>query len=132
MFMQSVTIYNKTFDKTTGEEVFTRTVLKGVELQATHYQSSNTVGYDNNNRTLCLVPLTATSKDYLDPFLFAREADKTGFYTIAGGDLLVPGEILIEIEDLDEFRSSISPVFTVIGVEDFRGGPVSHFEVVCA
>lgn len=127
MMNDTVTIYNKCVQA--GAEKWQRTVLKGVFWDSVEGAVLRRTGAASADSVVVVIPRTLPG--YLKPKAWDALMDRRGHWTVRPGDILVRGQVGIEIvrsaakelEHLDDVR-------TVTTVDDLglRSG-MAHLEV---
>ena len=124
-----ITIYNRYYDNSLGEDRYQRTVIKGVNWQG---KRNVTV----SDKGLLLADSTLIFIDKLDNYVstkrFAKllDEDRKNYFTFAPGDKIVKGEVEFEITGINPYRLSdleneFDDVIDIKSVNELSG----HFEV---
>lgn len=131
MFKDNCTLYNKAYDTEKGYDVYHRTVLKGVRWEERQGVNVAKLGMSEADKLLVLIPFSvdAERKLAMTAKAYARTSDKTQFWTLKEGDILVKGEVTDEIESIKDF-GKLHDYFTLTTVDFYDiGGKMSHWEV---
>lgn len=132
-----ITLYNRYYDKDSGEHRYTRTVLKGVNWQDQQAVLISKTGVTSTDSTRIFVPLKvdADGKTYKKPKTFKR-SDKAQNYTLDNEDIVVKGIVDFDINNahtggLSVLQREYDDVMTITRVIDNRFGSkhMQHFEL---
>lgn len=129
MFPHTVTLYNKYLDGNT--ERWKRTVLRGVFWDSSRGRTVRKNGVSADNGLVLIIPLSvAAGGDYYAPKEFATLADKSGKWTLCGGDIVALGDTGYDIERSTKELQRFDDVLTIFCVDmrDYGGG-MAHWEV---
>lgn len=130
-----LTIYNKVYDRDTGASMYYRTVLKGVNWQDTTAVQPTDKGIVSADVAEIYIPFVVeTEKQFMKPKNFAQESEKSGFFTIEAGDLVVHGIVedeLTSAKDEEQLKNAYDAVRTIAVVEmNDNGSPeMQHWKV---
>lgn len=127
----NATIYNKYKDRH-GRERFQRTVLRGVHVETTTALSYSSRSVRPDDRVVVIVPLRAEAsrETYRAPLEWRKQRNKRKAWTIAAGDLIVPGDSSPDIKDSPSELDGQAEVYIVTG-RDYYDFPsaLAHWEV---
>ncbi len=130
MFAHTVTVYNKYTEN--GTEKWQRTVLKGVFWHSIKGAIARKTGVTSVDSLQLIIPMLAKASRaaYSPPKEWAGLADKSGFWTLQSGDIVVKGVITKDIERSSKELQGLDDVLTITSVDtkDF-GGDMAHWEV---
>lgn len=130
-----ITLYNKVYDRDTGTNRYYRTVLKGVNWQDTTAVQPTDKGIVSADVAEIYIPFTAeTEKQFRKPKNFVKETEKTGFFTVEAGDLVVRGIVedeLTSAKDEERLKNAYDDVRVIAVVEtNDNGSPeMQHWNV---
>lgn len=130
MFNDTVTIYNKVYDKAVGCDKYIRTVIKGVHFEERKGVNVIKSGMEQADGIFIAIPYSAPKKVFLDAKAYERANSKAEFFTMRSGDIIVHGECEKEIENLKEFQAA-QEYYTITSVDFYGfGSPkMQHWEV---
>ena len=130
---ETVTVYNHKYDRITGRDIWSATVIKGVswhnEIKAVVTQN----GLKDAKTATVRIPVDADTDDktYMAPAAYKAAESVLGAYTLARGDILTHGEApsgLTPAEAQERFEC-----VTILGVTDNTTRPHgAHRKVVGA
>ena len=129
-----ITLYNKVYDRDTGTNRYYRTVLKGVNWQDTTAVQPTDKGIVSADVAEIYIPFAVeTEKQFRKPKNFVQEPEKTGFFTVEAGDLVVQGIVgdeLTSAKDEERMKNTYD-VRTIAVVEtNDNGSPeMQHWKV---
>ncbi len=130
-----ITLYNKVYDRDTGTNRYYRTVLKGVNWQDTTAVQPTDKGIVSADVAEIYIPFAVdTEKQFRKPKNFVQEPEKTGFFTVEAGDLVVQGIVgdeLTSAKDEERMKNTYDDVRTIAVVEtNDNGSPeMQHWKV---
>lgn len=130
-----ITLYNKVYDRDTGTNHYYRTVLKGVNWQDTTAVQPTDKGIVSADVAEIYIPFAVeTEKQFRKPKNFVQEPEKTGFFTVEAGDLVVQGIVgdeLTSAKDEERMKNTYDDVRTIAVVEtNDNGSPeMQHWKV---
>lgn len=130
-----ITLYNKVYDRDTGTNRYYRTVLKGVNWQDTTAVQPTDKGIVSADVAEIYIPFAVeTEKLFRKPKNFVQEPEKTGFFTVEAGDLVVQGIVgdeLTSAKDEERMKNTYDDVRTIAVVEtNDNGSPeMQHWKV---
>ena len=130
MFNDTVTIYNKIYDKAAGYDKYIRTVIHGVHFEERKGANVIKSGMEQADGVFIAIPYSAPKKAFLEAKDFERVIDRSEVFTLRSGDLVVHGECEKEIENLKEFQK-VQEYYTITSVDFYGfGSPkMQHWEV---
>ncbi len=130
MFQDDVTIYNRVYDKLFGKDVYYRTVIRGVHFEERKGANVIKSGMEQADGVFVAIPYSAPQKVFLDAKAYERANNKTEFFTLRSGDIVVHGECEKEIENLKEFQKA-QEYYTITSVDFYGFGStkMQHWEV---
>ena len=130
-----ITLYNKVYDRDTGTNRYYRTVLKGVNWQDTTAVQPTDKGIVSADVAEIYIPFAVeTEKQFRKLKNFVQEPEKTGFFTVEAGDLVVQGIVGDEptsAKDEERMKNTYDDVRTIAVVEtNDNGSPeMQHWKV---
>ncbi|MFR4899721.1 DUF6751 family protein [Anaerostipes caccae] len=130
-----ITLYNKVYDRDTGTNRYYRTVLKGVNWQDTTAVQPTDKGIVSADVAEIYIPFAVeTEKQFRKLKNFVQEPEKTGFFTVEAGDLVVQGIVgdeLTSAKDEERMKNTYDDVRTIAVVEtNDNGSPeMQHWKV---
>ena len=126
MFMHTVTLYNKVDDGN-----WQRTVLSGAYWNDTKGATIRKTGVVPDNSLQLFISLNArTNRAYKPPKEWQALSDKSDFWTLQNGDIVVKGNVDYEIKrSPSELMSKFDNVRTITAVDDNAFGSLGHWEV---
>lgn len=130
-----ITLYNKVYDRDTGTNRYYRTVLKGVNWQDTTAVQPTDKGIVSADVAEIYIPFVVeTEKQFRKLKNFVQEPEKTGFFTVEAGDLVVQGIVgdeLTSAKDEERMKNTYDDVRTIAVVEtNDNGSPeMQHWKV---
>lgn len=130
-----ITLYNKVYDRDTGTNRYYRTVLKGVNWQDTTAVQPTDKGIVSADVAEIYIPFAVeTEKQFRKLKNFVQEPEKTGFFTVEAGDLVVQdivGDELTSAKDEERMKNTYDDVRTIAVVEtNDNGSPeMQHWKV---
>lgn len=129
MFKHTVTVYNRYLDGDT--ERWQRTVLRGAFWDSVKGRTLRLRGASATDGLMLIVPFSVDCEGtYCKPKEFAALADKTGKWTLSGGDTVVLGDTGYEVDrsakELQKFDDRLT--ITQVDTRDYGGG-MAHWEV---
>lgn len=130
MMQDVVTVYNKYVDE--GVEKWQRTVLSGVFWDAVKGAVARRTGVQSADSMQIIIPLsvTASRASYLPPKAWAACTDKSGFWTLRSGDIVVRGAVAREISRSSKELRDLDDVLAITSADTKRfGGGMAHWEV---
>lgn len=130
MFKDVCTIYNKSYDDDKGYEVYNRTVLSGVYWEERQGVNIAKSGMKEADKLLVLIPISVDveGKLAMTAKAYARTSDKTNFWTLKPGDIIVKGEVTDEIDNIKTF-GNLHDYYTLTTVDFMDFGRMGHWEV---
>ena len=121
-----ITLYNKVYDRDTGTNRYYRTVLKGVNWQDTTAVQPTDKGIVSADVAEIYIPFAVeTEKQFRKLKNFVQEPEKTGFFTVEAGDLVVQGIVgdeLTSAKDEERMKNTYDDVRTIDDVETNDNG----------
>ena len=132
---ETVTVFNAGVDPATGDGVWRGTVLRGASWRRSDACAVDAArgGLTAADRSVCRIPadVDAGGKRYADPLAYAAAADPEGLWTLAGGDVLVRGEVPGGGWTPALLAKARGEVMTVLSVTDNRRAPrAPHIKVI--
>lgn len=130
----TITIFNKYIDSETKFKKYISTVVTGVHWYGTDMVSVTSDGLVGANKFTIRIPEEADfgEKEYVSPKDFSKLTDKSGYFTIAEGDIIVHGVAEEDEAKPDYLEDTYDEVVTIISVTDNRKAPnAKHWRVVC-
>ncbi|RGH20324.1 DUF6751 family protein [Anaerostipes sp. AF04-45] len=130
-----ITLYNKVYDRDAGANRYYRTVLKGVNWQDTTAVQPTDKGIVSADVAEIYIPFAVeTEKQFRKLKNFVQEPEKTGFFTVEAGDLVVQGIVgdeLTSAKDEERMKNTYDDVRTIAVVEtNDNGSPeMQHWKV---
>lgn len=126
MFDSTVTVYNK------HNEQWQRTVISGVFWNAVKGSVQRKTGAASADSLLLLIPFTASvNRSYLPPKQWQNATNKSLYFTLQSGDIVIKGDISYEIQKTSaELKNTYDDCLTISNVDtkDFSCD-MSHWEV---
>lgn len=129
---QTITVFNRRFDKASGLDVWTPTVISGVSW---HEQTDTAVtesGLKSAKKCTVRIPADADTggKHFVAASAYA-DSDPAQTFTLTAGDILVRG--IHEAYTTSAGIRNLPDKVTILGLTDNRQKPRGrHFKVVCA
>jgi len=130
MFPHTVTVYNK--HREDGEEKWQRTVLYGVFWNAISGAVMRRTGATSTDSVQIIIPMAikASRNEYRPPKEWAALTDKTGYWTLQPGDVVVKGALDVEIDRSTKELQGYDDVLTITSVDTKGfGSGMDHWEV---
>ena len=126
---ETITVYNRSYDDTTGLDVWTPTTIAGVSWFERLDTAITDSGLKSAAKCTVRIPTDATcTKTYVDPLSYTSPSTT---YTLTAGDIIIRGACL-QCKNPAELKKHHSDMVTILGVTDNRGRPRGkHFKVVC-
>lgn len=130
-----ITLYNKVYDRDAGASMYYRTVLKGVNWQNKTAIQPTDKGMVSADVAEIYIPFAVeTEKQFRKPKNFVQETEKTGFFTIEAGDLVIRGTVeneLTSAKDEERLKNAYDDVRTIAVVEtnDNGSSEMQHWKV---
>ena len=130
-----ITVFNAGVDAETGDGVWRGTVLRGVSWHRSDASAVDAArgGLVSASRCVCRIPegVDADGRTYVDPLAYARAEDPGELWTLAGGDVIVRGEVRGEGWTPALLMKAWPERMCVLSVTDNRRAPrAPHFRVV--
>ncbi|MDJ0305388.1 MULTISPECIES: hypothetical protein [Dehalobacter] len=127
MFPHTVTIYNKYMDN--GAEKWHRTVIAGVLWNSSKGAVVRKTGESAVDGLQLIIPFSAGA-GYVKPKAWESLTDRSGCWTLKGGDTVILGDIDYEVVKSSSELKLFDDVLTISNVDtrDY-GGEMSHWEV---
>lgn len=117
MFNDTITIYNRYYDFDKDLDVYQRTVVYGVFFNSQEGYIKNSTNNTSDDKAKIFIPLNHSSeRQFLNAYEFENAEDKSAYFTLAPGDLVVEGESHLEIR----LAKDLKHYFTMTTV-DFKG-----------
>ena len=131
---ETITIYNHYIDSTTKSPVYLPTVIDGVHWFGVNKSVPNQNGLVSAEEYTIRIPLTSnfSGKRYTTKKSFNRLNDRTRYFTITEGDVIVRGSHALSNVKPSYLESEFDDVITVVSVTDNTQSPnAPHWKVVC-
>lgn len=126
-YIDTVTLYNRNLDKTSGHEIWFPTLLENVSLVITNGTNVSNIGKQDADAAKLLIAINKFPKLYVEPAEWKRisEADKEKYMTFtAAEDFYVEGntvDVEIKKEGFYEWmRKNHNNVFKISGVTRYK------------
>ena len=129
---ETVTIFNKRVDSTTGAYMYYPTVISGVSWFCEIASVVDGTGIHAANRYTIRIPIDANFRNakYVDAIAYREADDVDGLFTLAQGDVIVRAAVELNMS-LAQLQSNYAECCTILGVTDNRRAPnAPHFKVV--
>ena len=132
----TITIYNHYTDATTRYQVFVPTVINGVHWYGSNQAAVTNDGLLSADQYTIRIPIEAyfNSSIYVTPKEYENLTNKTGYFTLAHGDVIVKGNHVETGANAKPayLDKTYDNVVTIISVTDNRTAPnAPHWRVVC-
>lgn len=114
-FDSTVTIFNKRYDRESGADVWTRTVIHGVSWYGKQAAGVGDKGLNAASLYTVRIPVEAMPEGYLTPDEFNASTGRANAWTAQSEDIVVRGEVAE--------KQNHTECFTVLAVRDNRRGP---------
>lgn len=127
----TITVFNKRVEN--HEHVFYPTVIDGVSWWGHVDVNVGEKGLVAANSITVRIPVDADfgGKTYVDSKEYAQAADVGSIFTLANGDVIVKGVVVLSPLRPAELKATFTDYMTVLGVTDNRRAPnAPHFRVV--
>lgn len=129
----AMTVYNKYVEN--REEKFQRTVLSAVQWDSSAATVKRKSADMQNNKAVIALP-HYIGVAYLKKNAWLAAADKTAFWTLKEGDIVVRGNVADEITTgftLSDLRAKYDDVLEIVSVAFMdQGSPnTHHWEILC-
>ena len=127
----TITVFNKRVEN--HEHVFYPTVIDGVSWWGHVSTNVGDKGLNAANSITVRIPVDAdfSGKAYVDPREYADAASPDGIFTLANGDVIIKGSVVLAPLRPAELKAQFANFMTVLGVTDNRRAPnAPHFRVV--
>lgn len=130
MYKDTITVYNKVYDKDKGVDKYRRTVIENVHFEERKGANVVKSGLEQSDSVLICIPYTSPATIYIGPKGFEMAENKTEFFTLKSGDIVCRGEVDIEITSLKEFGKA-QEYYTITSVDfyGFGSAKMQHWEV---
>lgn len=130
----TITIYNHYIDSTTKFSVYIPTVITGVHWFGTNKSIPSQSGLVSSEEYTIRIPTTASfsGKKYTPKKSFNKLEDRTKYFTITEGDVIVKGSHALSNVKPSYLESEFDDVVTVVSVTDNTQAPnAPHWRVIC-
>lgn len=126
MFIHTITLYNKISDSN-----WQRTVLSGTYWSDVKGATIRKTGVVSDNSLQLFIPLNVrTNRTYKPHKEWQKSLDKSEFWTLQNGDIVVKGDVDYEIKrSPSELMAQFDDVRTITAVDDNAFGNIGHWEV---
>ncbi|MBO4543881.1 MAG: hypothetical protein J5725_11965 [Bacteroidales bacterium] len=131
-----ITVYNRYTDATTRYQVYIPTVISNVHWFGTNKTNPTNDGLVSAKEYIIRIPIEAdfSNNSYASPKEYEKLTTKTGYFTLAEGDIIVKGKVVETGQNAKPayLHSNYDDVVTIISVTDSRTAPnAPHWRVVC-
>lgn len=127
----TITVFNKRVEN--HEHVFYPTVIDKVSWWGHVSTNVGDKGLNAANSIIVRIPVDADfgGKTYVDSKEYAQSSDVGGIFTLANGDVIIKGVVVLAPLHPAELKATFVDYMTVLGVTDNRRAPnAPHFKVV--
>lgn len=134
MFEDEVTIFNKKYDETTRDYIYTRTYLIGVNLDLSKAANVIKSGLENANIGTLIIPedVDSDNKIFTKPKEYKKAEDINTLWTLQPGDIIVAGiidYIIKENNTITNLKNVYDDVYEIVSVDTKLKGGLPHWEV---
>ena len=134
MFEDEVTIFNKKYDETTRDYIYTRTYLVGVNLDLSKAANVIKSGLENANIGTLIIPedVDSDNKIFTKPKEYKKAEDISTLWTLQPGDIIVAGiidYIIKENNTITNLKNVYDDVYEIVSVDTKLKGGLPHWEV---
>lgn len=130
MYKDTITIFNKAYDKEKGVDKYHRTVIYNVHFEERKGANVMKSGLEQSDSVFVCIPYTSPVAIFISPKGYERAENKAEFFTLKAGDILCRGEVEDEITSLKEFGKA-HEYYTITSVDSYSFGSkrMQHWEV---
>ena len=129
---ETITVFNKRLDSTTGDYVYIPTVISGVSWYSQIATAVDNMGLHAADKFIIRIPTNADfgGSQYVDEIEYKYSPGIDGMFTLAQGDVIVKAAVEGPMT-LAQLHENYSECFTVLGVTDNRRAPnAPHWRVI--
>lgn len=126
-----ITVFNAGLDETTGYDVYTPTVIRGVSWYCEIASAVDSSGLKAADRFIIRIPVDAdfSGKAYVKPVAYAG-GDPNSVFTLGQGDVIVHAEETASMTPA-QLQEKYGEIVTILGVTDSTKRPhAKHWKVV--
>lgn len=128
MFNDTITIYNRYYDSDKDLDVYQRTVVYGVFFNSQEGYIKNSTNNTSDDKAKIFIPLNHSSeRQFLNVHEFENAEDKSAYFTLAPGDLIVEGESHLEIRLARDLKHYYT--ITTVDFKNFGSPRMRHWVV---
>ncbi len=131
MFTDNVTLFNKYYDRENDTDVYLRSFLLSVDWQGARAVNVGDKGLTTADYTEIFIWPDSCDKEFIKPKAFDQLEDKTNYFTLNAGDIVVKGIIDFDLTNtnLKTLKNTYDDVLTITSVVDLIDSTMPHWEI---
>lgn len=132
---ETITVFNQHYDRESGKDVWTPTVIQGVSWFEATRSAITQAGLKSADTAIVRIPVDADTggRSYLPPRAYKAAESTSGAFTLAPGDIIIRAAVTETGLNPARIQAQYDDFITIIGATDnTRRNHAPHWKVVGA